>query len=111
MNGRLTIIIMIIVAIVFVVTFASSDISRWYHHKQFVERGYSGIIDSLKYDPMNRGLPSVFMNNKWTTFGLDEMRLAYKISVGDSLVKIPGHEEIYCYRLDSLGQRTLIIMQ
>jgi hypothetical protein len=111
MKGRIIIPIIALLAAFIVGLFSVSDILIAKRKEEFSRKSYSGIVDSVRYSQLNRGAPSIYMNHRWVTLSIDEMSMAQKIQVGDSLVKQKNTTVIYCYRRDTTGVLHLIIFE
>jgi len=69
--------------------------------EKFIKIKYSGIIEEITIQHLNRGFPNIKLNNTWHPFDLDEDKVSSIIRVGDSIVKDSGTKAIKLYRKNS----------
>ncbi|RLD83862.1 MAG: hypothetical protein DRJ10_02660 [Bacteroidetes bacterium] len=65
---------------------------------------YEGIVMDLRYIEGKAGWPEVKIKRRWIYLGVFAANIAFKVQIGDSIVKKKGQVEIEVYRRDSAGE-------
>ena len=94
----------ILFAVILVGLIGYSFYSAYKADKAFFDTEYHGKIENMALS--DKGYPSIFINNKWRILGINEEKIRYYITSGDSLVKVGGSKTIIVYRKDESNEWT-----
>lgn len=98
---KIFIIISIIAFIVFFVhAFYMDKIAK----KNFLNEKYEGLITEIQFIEGMSDFPRYKINNQWIYFGMPGNKIAFKVEIGDSIVKKQGQTEIEVYRRNVAGE-------
>lgn len=93
----------------FIIFFIMGERDSRLSKRKFNNLSINGVVLDLKFNQLDRGSPSYYIDGKWANFGLSGQKVESYIKVSDSLFKESGSDTIQIYRKKEGGEWELII--